>query len=250
MDVHWLRSAGVLALLAIAGTIAARKLLEVYRLIRLGSGPVPLAGLGPRLRGLVVQGLGPQKVLRRPFAGILHLFVFWGFLVLFTTIVQAIGEAFSTGWTLPLIGASLYLALVQDVFIVLVLCGIGMAVWWRRVIRPPRLAGQDQAGAYLILGLITGIMVTLLISRAGQIVLEAPAWAEGAGGSRRIARWLAGASPPVVRGVWEVAWWGHLGIIFFFLTWIPEGKHLHLVTLVPNILLSKARPRGALPPLE
>ena len=240
----------MLALLAIAGTIAARKLLAVYRLIRLGSGPVPLAGLGPRLRDLVVQVLGHQKVLRRPFAGILHLFVFWGFLVLFTTIVQAIGEAFSTGWTLPLIGASLYLALVQDVFIVLVLCGIGMAVWWRRVIRPPRLAGQDQAGAYLILGLITGIMVTLLISRAGQIVLEAPAWAEGAVVSRRIASWLAGASPPVVRGVWEVAWWGHLGIIFFFLTWIPEGKHLHLVTLVPNILLSKARPRGALAPID
>ena len=46
--------------------------------------------------------------------------------------------------------------------------------------------------------------------------------------------------------MYEVAWWTHLGIVLYFLTWIPEGKHLHLVTLIPNVFLRKARPRGAL----
>ncbi|MBI3997831.1 MAG: (Fe-S)-binding protein [Armatimonadetes bacterium] len=250
MESSWLRALVVLALVVVAGAIFTRKLLLVYRLIRLGAGPVPLAPPGERLRDLVAQVLGHRKVLRRPLAGVLHLFIFWGFLVLLTTIIQAMGEAFSPGWTLPVIGQPPLLAALQDLFIALVLIGVGMALWMRLVSRPRRLEGQDRRGAYLILGFIGGIMITLLLSRAGQIVLESPAWAPGAALSGFVAGAIAGAPRAVVRGVFEVAWWGHLLIILIFLTWIPEGKHLHLITLVPNILLKKARPRGALAPID
>ncbi len=250
MDLSWWRALVVLPLAVGACTIFAAKLLRVYRLIRLGSGPVPLARLGVRLRDLIEDVLGHHKVLRRPLVGILHLFIFWGFLVLLTTIVQVMGEAVRPGWTLPVVGEAPLLALLQDLFIVLVLTGIGMALWLRLVSRPARLEGQDRRGAYLILAFITGIMVTLLLSRAGQIALESPAWARGAALSGLVAAALARAPAAVTRGVFEVAWWGHLLLILGFLTWIPEGKHLHLITLVPNIFLRKARPRGALAPID
>ena len=250
MEITLLRGAAVLLLLAVAAGIAVRKLLLIYRLIRLGSGPVPLAPLGVRLRDLVVQVLAHSKVLRRPASGILHFFIFWGFLVLLSTIVQAFGEAFVPGWTLPVVGAAPWFAFLQDVFIVLVLVGIGIALWLRLAVRPKRLAGQDPVGAYMILGLITGIMVTLLLSRGTAIVLDAPRWAAGAEVSRVVAGWFAGAARGTVGVVAAVSWWAHLLIILYFLTWIPEGKHLHLITLVPNILLRKARPRGALALLD
>lgn len=250
MPISWLRGATALLLLAIAGGVAARKLLRVYRLIRLGTGPVPLTSIGTRLRDLAVQVFGHRKVLRRPLAGILHLFIFWGFVVLLTTIVQVFGEAFVPGWTLPLIGDAPWLAFLQDALIVMVLVGIGLAVYLRLVVRPPRLAGQDQFGAFLILGFIAGIMVTLLLSRATHIVLDPPAWASGARVSGFVAGWFSRSPRGVVQGVFEASWWAHLGIILYFLTWIPEGKHLHLVTLAPNILLRKARPRGALAPVD
>lgn len=250
MEGTWLRGAVVLALLAIAGTVAGRKLLLVYRAIRLGSGPVPLQGPARALRELVVQVLGHRKVLRRPLAGLLHLCIFWGFLVLFSTIVQAFGEAFVPGWTLPVLGHRPWFALLQDAFIVVVLAGVAMALWLRVVVRPPRLAGQDQGGAFRILGLITGIMVTLLVSRAAATRLETPAWAAGAALSAAVGGWLAGLPRPALHAVFEAAWWLHLGLILYFLTWIPEGKHLHLVTLVPNVALRKARPRGALAPVD
>ena len=181
----------------------------------------------------------------------LHLFIFWGFLVLLTTIVQAVGEAFRPGWTLPLIGRAPGLALVQDVCIVLVLLGVAMALYMRRVNPPKRLLGQDQPGAYMILGFISGIMITLLLSRAAQFAIEhEAASAPGAVLSHTIAGWLAQAPPYARRAVFEASWWGHLLIICAFLTWIPEGKHLHLITLVPNIFLRKARPRGALAPID
>jgi Fe-S oxidoreductase len=250
MEITWLRGVVVLFLLAIALWVFARKLWLVFRLIRLGSGPVPLAGIGVRIRELIVQVGGHSRVLRRLASGIMHLFIFWGFLILLTTIMQAFGEAFVRGWTLPWIGSIRWFVFLQDLFIALVLIGIVISLYLRLIVRPRRLAGQDQFGAYLILGLIGGIMVTLLVSRATSIALEAPPWAGGAFLSRAMVGWLLFTSPAVWRGLHEVAWWTHLGIVLYFLTWIPEGKHLHLVTLIPNVFLRKARPRGALRPFD
>ncbi|HKX17411.1 MAG TPA: (Fe-S)-binding protein [bacterium] len=239
---------GLFVLFACA--VFASKLLRIYRLIRLGRGPVALAPLPARLRDLLVQVILHRRVLRRPLFGLLHLFIFWGFLVLLTTIVQAAGEAVSPGWTLPWIGTSPGLAFLQDVFIALVLVGVAMAVWARVGARIRRLEGQDQRGAYLILILITGIMVTLLVSRGAQIVLERPVWGPSAWLSGLVARLFAAAPSSAVRATYETALWGHLLIVLYFLTLIPDGKHLHLVTLVPNILLRRARPRGALEPID
>ncbi len=255
MTPTWWRALVVVPLLVAAAAVFARKILLVYRLIRTGTGPVPLAPLPVRVKDLILQVLGHRKVLRRPWAGLLHLFIFWGFLILFTTIVQALGEAFIPGWVLPVIGRAPGLAFLQDFFIILVLAGVAMALSMRLVSPPKRLLGQDQRGAYMILGFISGIMITLLLSRAGEIALaqrasEEVTRAAGAVLSNAVAGWFGRAPHAVIRGVFEVAWWGHLLIIFTFLTWIPEGKHLHLITLVPNIFLRKSRPRGALAPID
>lgn len=93
-------------------------------------------------------------------------------------------------------------------------------------------------------------MVTLLLSRAGQIALERPVWAGGAPLSSLVGGWLAAAPHIVTRGIFEAAWWGHLLIILTFLTVIPQGKHLHLITLVPNVFLQKRRHRGALAAID
>src|SRR3989304_9244842 len=93
MEITLLRGAAVLLLPPVSAGIPVRKLLLIYRLIRLGSGPVPLAPLGVRLRDLVVQVLAPSKVLRRPAPGILHFFIFRGLLVLLSTIVLPFREA-------------------------------------------------------------------------------------------------------------------------------------------------------------
>jgi Fe-S oxidoreductase len=244
------RALALAVLMCLAGAIFVAKLRRIYGLVRRGRGPVPLAPLPARLRDLAGQVLLHRRVLRRPMFGVLHLFIFWGFLVLLTTIVQAVGEAIQPGWTLPWIGASPLLALIQDVFIALVLIGVGMAVWSRVVQHTKRLEGQNRRGAYLILALIAGIMVALVITRGAQIALDRPAWAAGALLSGLVARLFAGAPTSAVWAVYETALWGHTLIVLYFLTLIPDGKHLHLVTIIPNIMLRRERPRGALEPID
>ncbi|HET6947396.1 MAG TPA: heterodisulfide reductase-related iron-sulfur binding cluster [bacterium] len=246
MEITLLRGLGVLLMFAVASVLAGRKVWLVVRLIRLGGGPVALAPVAVRLRHLLTQVVGHTRVFRRFTSGLLHLFIFWGFLVLLSTIVQAFGEAFAPGWTLPVIGTARWFVFLQDLFIVLVLVGVALALYLRLIVRPWRLRTQNQFGAYLILGLISGIMISLLLARASGIALGHAGWAGGAVVSRAAAGGLAGMPRSAVRTIFEVSWWAHLGIILYFLTWIPEGKHLHLLTLVPNVYAQKARPRGAL----
>src|SRR3990170_7230776 len=207
MESTLVRGLGVLLLFAVAAVLAGRKVWLVVRLIRLGGGPVALAPVAVRLRHLLTQVVGHTRVFRRFTSGLLHLFIFWGFLVLLSTIVQAFGEAFVPGWTLPVIGTVPWFVFLQDLFIVLVLAGIALALYLRLIVRPWRLRTQNQFGAYLILGLISGIMISLLLARASGIALGHAGWAGGALVSRAAAGGLAGMSQSAVRTIFEVSWW-------------------------------------------
>ncbi len=46
----------------------------------------------------------------------------------------------------------------------------------------------------------------------------------------------------------EIAYWIHLGTVLFFLTELPEGKHLHIVTSIPAVFLRDLEPTGRLSP--
>jgi hypothetical protein len=53
---------------------------------------------GRRLRALTVYVLAQARLLRWPYAGIMHALIFWGFVVLLTAIAQAMVEAIWLGF--------------------------------------------------------------------------------------------------------------------------------------------------------
>src|SRR5256885_505133 len=112
-----------------------------------------------------------QKLLQWPFPGIMHTFIFWGFVMLFTTIVEAFGTAYSSSFALPLVGHWGPLAAVQDTFAGLVLVGIAMAFYIRKVLKPGRFRGSHLKEADRILIAISGIMLTVLGLRATEIAV-------------------------------------------------------------------------------
>ena len=82
--------------------------------------------------------LGQRKLLQRLVPGLMHAFIFWGFLVLFPTILMATIAAVDRRATLPWLGARAWYATLVDVFVLLVLAGVVTAV----VIREVRAAGS------------------------------------------------------------------------------------------------------------
>ncbi len=189
--------------------------------------------------------LGQRKLLQRLVPGLMHAFIFWGFLVLFPTIVMAMIAVVARGSTLPWLGHQGWFALLVDVFAVLVLVGVVAAVWIRKVQRPARFEGSHRGEADLILGLIAGIVVTLLAWHGSRIALGLnewpPGWSPVSDGLSQL-----GGTRVLERGFV----WAHVLLILTFLAYLPHSKHLHIATAAVNVFFGRTRARGRLEPLR
>jgi len=249
-----LKSATVLAALLAAIVYFAVRTRGLYRILRLGPNENRFDHPLERLRGVAVYVGAHTRMFRNLYSGILHVFIFYGFIVLLTAIIQAFGEGIAPGFSLALIGGTTWLAFLQDIFGVLVLAGVAMAVINRVLIRPRQFQESNELDAAIILGLITVIMVGMLGQNGARV-------AEGADPS---APWrpVSSAIPHVFRGLgWqgsaaipahEVFYWIHILGVLAFLIYIPSSKHLHIAVAIPNIFFRKLGPKpgAALNPID
>src|SRR5207237_1085455 len=168
---------GLAALVAVAGGLFARRALFLTRLVLAGH-PADRRydGTAGRVRNEAVIVLGQRKLLQRLAPGLMHAFIFWGFLVLFPTIVMAMIAAVDKHQTIPWLGRQGWFAALVDAFVILVLAGIATAVWIRKVVRPPRFEGSHLAEADFILAMIAGVVVTLVCWHASRIATGLNEW--------------------------------------------------------------------------
>ena len=199
--------------------------------------------------GVLRYVIAQERLLRDPIPGLMHAFVFWGFLVLLVTtgnyITNGLIETIVTA--IPLVGGLLWgLAIFgANVFILLVLVGIGYSAFRRIVIRPARLALSRDA--FVILGLIGLVVVSEAFADAFGYVLEPD-------NPTRIVAVVAGPLSLLLElfGTDVAAWgfailaWTHVLAVLAFLTYLPYSKHLHIFTSEPNVYFRNLEPRGAL----
>jgi Fe-S oxidoreductase len=241
----------LLIALAVAGGAFARRAYQLFRFVRLGRPVHRFRDVPKRIEQEVTVVLGQRKLLQRVVPGLMHAFIFWGFLVLLTTIAEALGEVFQRGFAIPFIGHSGWLGLVQDVFAVLVIVGVAMAVFIRKVQRPERFKGSHLEEADFILLMILGIILTLLALNGTKIALginESPkAWTPV---SNLVAQIFESMSTNAVDAFERLFLWSHILLILGFLAYIPYSKHLHIFVSAVNVFFTNTRARGHLEPLH
>jgi len=231
--------------LAIAVSIAlfARRALFLYRLVRAGKPAARFDNVPARVRMEATVVVGQSKLLQRLLPGLMHAAIFWGFLVLFPTIVIAMIGAVDAHATLPWLGAQGWYALLVDVFALLVLAGVLTAFVIRKVVRPKRFVGSHLGEADLILVLIAGIVITLFLWHASQIAMRLNDYpSQWAPISNALSPVVAPAAPVLER----VAVWAHVLIILSFLVYLPYSKHLHILVAAINVYFGRTRARGRL----
>src|ERR1017187_512853 len=161
---------------ALAFAITGRRLWRISRLIRSGQpAPERLQGLRVRAEAEVVEVGGQKKLLRWTVPGLAHAFTFWGFTILFLTIIEAFGDLFQPTFHIPFIGTNPVVGFIEDFFTVAVLVSLGVFSIIRlknapsRLDRKSRFYGSHTGAAWVTLGLIAGVMITLLLYRAAQV---------------------------------------------------------------------------------
>jgi len=243
------------AVAAVALTLFVRRGLLIVRLVRMGAPLQRFDDLPKRVENETAIVLGQKKLLQRVGPGLMHAFIFWGFIVLFPTILLALVYVIEREPGLPG-GSPLgwlerqgWFALLVDLFCALVLVGIAAAFWIRKVQRPNRFQGSHRGEADLILALIAGIVTTLLLWHASQIALGLNEW--GAAWSP-LSNALSGlfGDGAATEALERVLVWTHVLIILSFLVYLPYSKHLHIATAAPNVFFGRTRAKGRLEPLD
>jgi Fe-S oxidoreductase len=242
-----LQGIALAAALVVVGALFGRRAWKLYRLLRTGKPAARFDDVPARARAEATVVVGQSKLLQRLLPGLMHAAIFWGFLVLFPTIVIAMIGAVDPHSTLPSLGAQGWYAFLVDVFAVLVVAGVITAFVIRKVQRPARFKGSHLGEADLILALIAGIVSTLLLWHASQIALhlnDYPArWAP-------ISNALSNVVAPIAPVLERVAVWAHVLIILSFLVYLPYSKHLHILVAAINVYFGRTRARGRLEPID
>jgi Fe-S oxidoreductase len=235
--------------IATSGTIFTRRVLLLVRLVRAGA-PVARSGeVVRRVRNETSIVLGQRKLLQRLGPGLMHAFIFWGFLVLAPTILIAVIGVLDKHATLPWLGHQGWFAALVDLFVVLVLTGVIAGVWIRKVLRPRRFEGSHLGEADLILGLIATIVITLALWHASRIALHLNEWPRAWSPLSNALSHLFSANG-ATRALERVFVWAHVLTILTFLAYLPRSKHLHIATAAFNVWYGRTGPGGRLEPLR
>jgi Fe-S oxidoreductase/nitrate reductase gamma subunit len=237
----------IVVAVAVAATLFWRRARYHLAVLRAGR---PLDRLDQPLRrvwGFVVYVIGQKRLLQDPLPGVMHAFIFWGFVALLVTtgnyLTNGLVEAI-LAW--PLGGVLWMLAVgLANLFIGLVLVGVLYSLFRRIVLRPTRLALSRDA--FVILGLILAVVTTELIGDALRFVADPDdpgrtlAFLAGP-----LSVLLAPIGPDAALACFGLFAWLHIGFVLAFGAYLPFSKHLHILTSEPNVYFRNLEPRGAL----
>jgi Fe-S oxidoreductase len=243
-----------LVITAAAFAVAGRRLWWLYRLARAGQpAPERIAALrehpGRGAETQLTEVFGQRKLLRWSVPGVAHFLVFWGFVILFLTLIEAYGALFSRTFAIPVIGHWAFVGFLEDLVAVGVLIGlvtfavIRLRHQPRREGRKSRFDGSHLGAAWLVLAMIFLVIATLLIYRGAQINTGVFPYPHGAFASEIVGHWLhplgTGAND-VIETVFILA---QLGVVLGFLVIVVYSKHLHIFLAPLNVLFAR-RPSG------
>ena len=211
---------------------------------------------GERWREMTRVALGQSKMVTRPLAGIMHVFIYVGFVIINIEVLEIIIDgvlgthrvfAFMGGFYDVLIGSFEILAflvvLACVVFLVRREVGRIKRFWAREMKGWPRTDGD------LILIWELVLMFAFLSMNASDFLLQGrgvePYVQAGAYPvSGLIAPLFEGMSTDGLIMVERIAWWVHIVGILAFLNYLPISKHFHIILSFPNVFYTRLQPMG------
>ena len=238
-------------LLLVSAGLFLTSMYKRFRLMRLAKSETEkrFDKIRTRFFSTLIYTFGQTRLFRNTLSGILHFMIFWGFVIFAFGYLFIIGEGFIKGFTIENIfgmqSAFIY-AYFQNIFGMLVVLGILLALFQRLVIKPRRLANTFDS--IFILLLILSIMVTYFISDGLQPGLQTVDGSKSGPVSMILGNFFyrVGLPSTIADIAFRLIWWIHLGLIFSFLVYLPYSKHLHLIICPFNEFFRSLQPRGAL----
>ena len=237
---------------------------KIRRNINLGTAVDRYDNPKARWGNMAMIALGQSRMIKRPIAGILHVIVYVGFIIINIELLEIIIDGlFGTHRIFAFLGTT-YDVLIASFEILAALVLIAVFAFWsrRNVIKLRRFVSSDLKGwpkndANYILYFEVILMTLFLLMNASDLHLQ-----NVPGGfshyfkagffpvSQFIEPIFNGLSNELVMVLYEIFWWLHIVGILIFMNYLYFSKHLHILLAFPNTYFADLHPQGQFDNLE
>lgn len=213
-----------------------------YTYIMLGKPTQLSKGGKDRTKEFIAQVFGQKKLLKDKKSGIMHVTMFYGFIILQLGAIDIIYKGLA-GKSLPMYGYS-YFLLAQEITVLAVLVAVVYAMYRRYVEKVTRLTRgwKPSLVSFFIIALMGSVLLTVgfeRISAAAEPSLLMPV-------SSLVVYAFDGISQQTAHALYHVFWWMHLLILLAFALYVPQSKHFHILTAPINLFLRRTEAPGKL----
>ena len=215
-----------------------------------------------RIYNVVKIWLGQYRQPRYLLAGVVHIVIFVGFLILSIRSCSLVVMGIFPSFVMPgfdgVVG-HIY-NFLKDYAATAVLVACAIAAFRRAVVKPERYAvpakyGKDHtAEALFVLGLISMLMISESLFEASSVAANTQAGLHAEFLAPMSLAWLLkqallSTSVETLQTLHIAAYYVHDLTFFFFLCFLPLGKHFHVITSLFNVFFMRID-RGNIKPVQ
>jgi ferredoxin len=248
--------------LGIASVLFTRQVGRIRRNIMLGRKVDRSDHPAERLALMARVALGQSKMVVRPLAGIMHIFIYVGFVIINLEVLEIVIDGiFGTHRVFASLGG-FYDVLIASfewlAFLVVVACVVFLVRRNAGKVRRfsmSELKGWPQKDANIILVVELILMGAFLTMNATDYLLQQrgdPHYPVA--GAFPISQYLAplfdGFTNEGLVAIERTAWWLHILGILAFLNYLPISKHFHIILSFPNVYYSNLEAKGRMANME
>ena len=245
-----------LLVLAVALCLFSFIMYRRLELLRKAQPDPRFSDIGRRVWMALAYGFGQFRQPRYLGAGVLHILLFAGFMILSLRSLTMIGRGFYSGFHLPFLTgtAGFSYEVLKDYVVLIVLAVCIIAIIRRAVFRPARYEHPGVVGheneAFVILGLVAALMVTNMIYDGSALKAVGSTGQAGLFPAAALAATVMPAAGSSTLNLLHIGgYWGHILVFVGLLNYLPISKHFHVITAIPNVFFANLN-KGAIKPVQ
>jgi len=222
---------------------------------------------GERWKTMLLVALGQKKMFARPVPALLHLAIYAAFVITQIELIEIIADGVSGNHRIfhsSLGGFYTFMISFIEILSLFALIATFAFLARRNIMRiarfqMPELKGFPSLDANLILlGEFLLVMFIFTMNGADEaLYLQGASHVGETTGSFGFTissliggNIFNGMDVATLHLLERIGWWGHVGIVFAFLNYLPYSKHFHILLAFPNTYYSNLEKKGRLTNME
>ena len=235
-----------------------RNILFIKRNIQMGRAIDRSDRTSARWFNMILIAFGQSKMVTKPIAGILHVIVYVGFIIINIELIEIILDGLFGTHRLfaPYLG-ELYNLLIASFEILAALVLVSVVLFWlrrnaikiRRFWKPEMKGWPEKDANYILYFEIVLMTLFLSMNATDQLLQEFGETNYTQAGlfpvSRLLTPLFSSFSIESLIVLERTFWWLHIIGILIFLNYLYYSKHLHILLAFPNTFFQNLNPKGS-----